>query len=130
MTAPMTNSTRLLRATIAALGVLMVSAITTRADLVIDQENTSDETFTVTALSALGQSFTPTLNSIDFARFVISNSNAGLYKVELFEGDGFGGTLLGETAAEPVALAILPPAGEPITEDFAQPVEFDFSTAI
>jgi hypothetical protein len=102
----------------------------TRADLVIDQQNTANNTFTVTALSSLGQTFTPTLNSLDFATFTLSNTNASTYRVEVYSGVGYGGTLLGASPAYSVAVAPLPANGQPFTVDNASPVEFDFASPI
>ena len=127
----MTLSKRLFGAMIAALSVSLGLATTTSAALLIDQQNTVNSTFTVTFLPALGQSFKPALNSIDFATFILSNTTAGAtYKVQVLQGAGYGGTLLGESITMPVALAPTPPPGQPVTVDNAQPVEFDFLTPI
>ena len=109
---------------------LCALATTARADLIIDQQNTTNSTFAVTALPYLGQSFTPTLSSLDFVSLVISNTSASTYKVQIFRGAGYGGTLLGESATYGVALAPLPANGQPFSVDNAQPVEFDFAAPV
>src|SRR5262249_18381864 len=55
--------------------------------------------------SSPGQSFTPTLSGIDFAVFSLSVTFSASIHVNLFSGDGYGGTLLGTTGSQVIGFA-------------------------
>jgi len=64
----------------------------------IDQSDTSSvpNFYAIGSGDLLGESFTPTLNSINFAEFYVNHdTNAFGVTVEVFSGGGFAGTLLG-----------------------------------
>lgn len=66
------------------------------ASATIDQQNTAANSFFGPSISP-GQSFTPTLSGIDFASFELATNdgvNGALVFVTLYQGDGFGGTVL------------------------------------
>ena len=91
------------------------------ATQVIDQQNTefTAPNNTGTASPAIGQSFTAGMGLIDFVTFSLYVTRAASYRVELYAGSGFAGTLLGSSNTQ--ALAI----GTTVT-----PVEFDFGSQI
>ncbi len=122
--------TAIQRTILAGIPILFGCVSAARADLMIDQQNTTNSTFTVTGLTSLGQTFTPTLGSLNFATFIISDTAVSTFKVQVYSGIGYSGTLLGESAAQSVALAPTPPNGQPFTVDNAQLVEFDFATSV
>ena len=91
------------------------------ATQVIDQQNTefTAPNNTGTASPAIGQSFTAGMSLIDFVTFSLYVTRAASYRVDLYAGSGFAGTLLGSSNTQ--ALAI----GTTVT-----PVEFDFDSQI
>jgi hypothetical protein len=88
------------------------------ADPIVDQQNTSTNSIFILS-SMAGQSFTPGLNGIDFATFSLRTEGASSTVVlNLFQGAGYGGTLLGSSAAVV------------ITNSSFQTVEFDYASTI
>ena len=90
---------------------------------VIDQQNTaSNGALGNTSTSpSLGESFTAGLGLIDFATFRLSTSVLANYRVDLYDGSGYAGAILGSTPA------VSPFVGGLATQ---QPIEFDFASPI
>ena len=85
----------------------------------IDQQSTfQDDTLSGSTLA--GQSFTPTLSSIDFATFSLHLFAVGssTLQVNLLSGDGYGGSLLGSTPTQTISNL----GFQQIEFDFAAPV--------
>jgi hypothetical protein len=103
---------------LSAVALLLASARAQATEL-IDQEQTSSDTF-IGPGDGQGQSFTPTLNAIDFATFNlgVGGPSSEIVFATLLEGDGFGGNLLGVSNEVLVAPSV-----------FAS-YEFDFSPSI
>jgi hypothetical protein len=102
---------------LASLALLFGGVGQVRADQIIDQQNlvggSSSDSF------ATGQSFTPSLGGIDFATFKINTGGvAETLKLQLFQGDGFGGTLLSSSA------------NVPVNTNSLLPVEFDLPARV
>lgn len=76
---------------------LQATSITT-----VDQHNSVDGGTNTPTFSAAGQTFTPVLDGIDAAEFVFDANSASL-ELQVYEGTGIGGTLLGSSG--PVALS-------------------------
>ena len=96
-------------------------ATSASAAQVVDQQNTvfTAPNNTGTASPSIGQSFTAGMGQIDFVTFSLYVTRAASYRVDLYAGSGFAGTLLGSSNTQ--ALAI----GTTVT-----PVEFDFGSQI
>jgi hypothetical protein len=90
------------------------------AGAIIDQQNTFTNSYFGPS-SAPGQSFTPSLNGIDFATFSLATTGASsTLVVNLFSGAGYGGTLLGTTSQMLITNAY---------PDF-ETVQFNFSSTV
>ena len=95
-----------------------------RAGLVIDQHSTASNNALSIAGSTIlkfGQSFTPTLDSIDFATFNLGSSLPSTFRVDLLSGGGLGGAVLDSSSVQSLDASPRPSV---------QPVEFDFSSPI
>ena len=110
---------------IVSLGAFLASVGPVPAAQIIDQQQQQGLAEIGTSGNNAGQSFTPTLAGIDFAIFFIDadggqNADGSLLtlRVDLFEGNGFGGTLLASTA--PLV----------VTTNSFQPIEFNFPTTV
>ena len=86
----------------------------------IDQENTVGGSlfFQNGAGSSIGQSFNPALSSVSVASFSLLTDDTASVQLQLFQGSGYAGTLLGSSAPVTVSNAVL------------ESTEFYFSTAI
>lgn len=108
-----------------ALPALMLAlagvATSASATQVIDQQNTvfTAPNNTGTANPTIGQSFAAASGLIDFATFSLYVTRAASYRVDLFAGSGFAGTLLASSDTQ--ALAV----GTTVT-----PVQFNFASQI
>ena len=93
------------------------------AQQVIDQQSTASigALGNTSTSPSLGQSFTAGLGLIDFATFSLATSVLANYRVDLYNGSGYGGAILGSTAA------VSPHVGSAGT---ALPIEFDFASPI
>ncbi|NJC34466.1 hypothetical protein GGR88_001980 [Sphingomonas jejuensis] len=69
------------------------------ATVIVDQSNLGDATREFSNFFSLGQSFTPTATSISFASFQLRASGTAAITVQLYEGAGFSGALLGTSDA-------------------------------
>lgn len=96
-------------------------ATSASADQVIDQQNSvfTAPNNTGTASPAIGQSFTAGLDLIDFVSFSLYVTRAASYRVDLYAGSGFAGTLLGSSSTQALAIGTT-----------VAPVEFDFASQI
>ncbi len=96
-------------------------ATSASAAQVIDQQNIAftAPNNTGTANPVIGQSFTDTLGLIDFATFSLYVTRAASYRVDLYAGSGFSGTLLGSSNTQALAIGTT-----------VAPVEFDFASQI
>jgi hypothetical protein len=121
----MTNATSRLGPAVAVLVLGLIGAAgQAEADLIIDQQNTvGAERLTASSTNqalSLGQSFTPTLSSIDFATFEVAVSENATYRIDLHSGVGYGGPLLGSSLSQAL----------PVGSNNIQAVEFDFAAPI
>jgi PEP-CTERM motif len=84
---------------LAAAALLAFAAQAEAAPIVtIDQQDTVGDAESL-GVSGVGQSFTPTLDSVDAFEFVLRSLGAGsTVRVDLFLGAGYGGALLGSSA--------------------------------
>ncbi len=96
-------------------------AASASADQVVDQQNAvfTAPNNTGTASPAIGQSFTAGMDLIDFVTFSLYVTRTASYRVDLYAGSGFSGTLLGSSGAQ------VPAIGTTV-----MPVEFDFASQI
>jgi hypothetical protein len=85
-------------------GMLVALAGACSATLaVIDQQNTFTNSSFEDSIAA-GQSFTPTLDSIDAAAFDLETvSGSSDVELRIFSGDGFSGSLLGTSATQTIS---------------------------
>ena len=113
-----TTSISALTLTLALAGVATSASAATQ---VIDQQNTvfTAPNNTGTASPAIGQSFTAGLGLIDFVNFSLYVTRAASYRVDLYAGSGFAGTLLGSSNTQALAIGTT-----------VAPVEFDFDSQI
>jgi hypothetical protein len=104
---------------VAVSGLALLLASAGAKAVVIDQQQTSFDSY-IGPGDGQGQSFTPTLNTIDFATFdlAVSDPSSEIVFATLIGGDGFGGSLLGVSNEDLVA-----------SGSFAQ-YQFDFSPGI
>ncbi len=123
-TAALSSVRRFALAAIAA-GLLAAHAPRARAAIaVVDQQNTIGSLTTGYPLhgnysNVLGQSFTPGLASMNAATFVMLPENFTVtLQLSVYAGSGFGGALLGTSAAVT------------LTNTSYQPVEFDLATPL
>ncbi len=98
--------------------VLIFGSAAANAVEIVDQEQTSYDSYI--GPGDVGQSFTPTLNAIDFATFELAVADPSSENVTatLISGDGFGGSELGTSDKVLVA-----------SGSFAQ-YQFDFTSSI
>jgi hypothetical protein len=106
---------------VGAVMFVLVASVGHAATITIDQQNVVDgSTISDAAVSSsLGQSFTPTLGLIDFAIFTIAHTPGAQFRVDLYNGAGYAGAILGSSGAKVVA-----GFGPPL------PVQFDFAAQI
>jgi hypothetical protein len=111
------------RKTIVPALMLALASVATSASAkqLIDQQNAVFDSAnnTGTASPTIGQSFTDTSGAIDFATFSLYVTRAASYQVDLFEGSGYGGTLLASSGPEALAIGTT-----------LESVEFDFANQV
>ena len=113
------RSTGCAAAVMIGVSFLFLSANRVQAQPIIDQQNTMGGSVSFGSTGA-GQSFTPSLPGVCFATFSLSTpSVSDTLRLDVFDGSGFGGTLLASSALVAVN-----------TGTALQPIEFDFSSTI
>ncbi len=105
-----------------SIGLILLLDGTARAGLVVDQQNTDYRlTYQYLAVNpGVGQSFTPSFSTLDFASFPLytAPAPASTYRVDVYSGDGFGGAVVGSSLSQ-----LLP-------VNSMQDVEFDFASPV
>lgn len=91
---------------VAGIALSLSTAGVAQAQFAVDQQSLTSNGFITmgSRTPSLGQSFTNTTGSISWAQFVLSASVASTFRVDLYQGDGYGGNIVGSSAA--VALAV------------------------
>jgi hypothetical protein len=113
------RSTGRAAAVVIGVSVLLLGPGRVQAQVIIDQQNAVGGSTSFGSTGA-GQSFTPSLAGISFATFSLSTPNiTDTLQVDLFNGSGYGGTLLASSA--PVTVN---------TGATLQSIEFDFSSTV
>lgn len=112
-----------LRFVLLLIGISLIPLNAALASLaVVDQQNTVGGTFINSAgfNTGPGQSFTPSLSSINAAQFSLSTGDGSAFtlRLDLFDGSGYGGALLGSSSPATVS------------GTNSQTIEFDFPSAI
>jgi hypothetical protein len=118
---------RFLLMSLAVAGGAAASGRTAHAGMIIDQQDTNlMGGLNTTYFSPVGQSFTPTLSSLDFMTFLLQDEfgNPATFSVAIYQGAGFGGPILGTSNS------ISLPIGFGDDNIFGDPVEFDFAGGI